>query len=105
MHNLQTIAHDLQAELVKVRPPEITDANAIDTQALCVAEEAGEVVGAYRRFTGRARRKGTFSEVADEVADVLITTAIFAEMIGVDLEEAVHRKLDVIYSRGWKESE
>jgi NTP pyrophosphatase (non-canonical NTP hydrolase) len=103
MIHLDTIARELQAKLLEVRPAEITDNNAADTQALCVAEEAGELIGAYRRWTGRARRNGMLDEVRAEVADVLITTAIFAEMLGIDLEEAIQRKLGVIYSRGWKE--
>lgn len=75
----------------------------MDVQALCVAEEAGELVGAYRRWAGKARRTGTFRELEDEVADLLIVTAIFAVQVGVDLDAAVKAKLAVIHSRGWSE--
>jgi NTP pyrophosphatase (non-canonical NTP hydrolase) len=74
-------------------------------QALCVAEEAGELVGAYRRWAGKARRTGTRRELEDEVADVLIVTACFAERAGIDLDAAVAAKLTVIYSRGWREDD
>ena len=81
----------------------ITDANALDMQALCVAEEAGELVGAYRRWAGKARRTGTRRELEDEIADVLIVTAVFAERAGIDLDAAIAAKLAVIYTRGWQQ--
>jgi NTP pyrophosphatase (non-canonical NTP hydrolase) len=71
-------------------------------QALCVAEEAGELVGAYRRWAGKARRTGTRRELEDEIADVLIVTAVFAERAGIGLDAAVAAKLAVLYSRGWR---
>jgi NTP pyrophosphatase (non-canonical NTP hydrolase) len=101
--DLRTIARRLQADLAAHRRPAITDANALDVQALCVAEEAGELVGAYRRWAGKARRTGTRRELEDEIADVLIVTAVFAERAGIDLNAAVAAKLAVIYSRGWRE--
>jgi hypothetical protein len=57
--DLRQIARHLDAQLRANRRPAITDANALDVQALCVAEEAGELVGAYRRWAGKARRTGT----------------------------------------------
>jgi NTP pyrophosphatase (non-canonical NTP hydrolase) len=101
--DLRTIARRLQADLAANRRPAITDANALDVQALCVAEEAGELVGAYRRWAGKARRTGTRHELEDEIADVLIVTAVFAERAGIDLDAAIAAKLAVIYSRGWQQ--
>lgn len=101
--DLKAIAAQLQHDLSANRPPGITDDNAIDAQVHCVAEEAGEVVGAYRRYSGKARRTGTLEHVAEEIADVLIVTAILAHMLGIDIDEAVSDKLKVIYSRGWRE--
>jgi NTP pyrophosphatase (non-canonical NTP hydrolase) len=101
--DLTQIARRLEAELRAHRRPAITDANALDVQALCVAEEAGELVGAYRRWAGKARRTGTRRELEDEVADVLIVTAVFAERAGINLSQAISRKLAVIYSRGWRQ--
>jgi NTP pyrophosphatase (non-canonical NTP hydrolase) len=102
--NLKEIAHDLQRELKANRRPGITDDNHPDVQALCVAEEAGELIGAYRRYVGKARRNGTLEELSHEVADVLIVTACFAEVMDIDLDQAIEAKLKVIYSRGWRES-
>jgi NTP pyrophosphatase (non-canonical NTP hydrolase) len=103
--DLRQIARHLDGQLRANRRPAITDANALDVQALCVAEEAGELVGAYRRWAGKARRTGTRRELEDEVADVLIVTACFAERAGIDLDAAVAAKLTVIYSRGWREDD
>jgi NTP pyrophosphatase (non-canonical NTP hydrolase) len=101
--DLREIARRLERDLRGHRRPAITDANHLDVQALCIAEEAGELVGAYRRWAGKARRTGTRAELEDEVADVLIVTAVFAERAGIDLNTAIARKLAVIYSRGWQQ--
>ena len=103
--DLRQIARHLDARLRANKRPAITDANALDVQALCVAEEAGELVGAYRRWAGKARRTGTRRDLEDEVADVLIVTACFAERAGIDLNAAIAAKLTVIYSRGWREED
>ncbi|MCP2337880.1 hypothetical protein [Actinomadura rupiterrae] len=50
-------------------------------QALALAEEAGEFVAAYRRWTGRARRTGTHTDMAAELADVLITAYVTAHVL------------------------
>lgn len=104
MKELSRIASELEAVLAMNRRPGITEDNQFDVQALCVAEEAGELVGAYRRYSGKARRIGHLADVAEEIADVLIVTAVFAYQLGVDIESAVRDKLAVIYSRGWQET-
>src|SRR5581483_4201565 len=83
VEDLRVIARRLEADLRANRRPAITDANQLDVQALCVAEEAGDLVGAYRRWAGKARRTGTRRDLEDEVADVLIVTACFAERAGI----------------------
>jgi NTP pyrophosphatase (non-canonical NTP hydrolase) len=103
--DLRQIACHLDTRLRANRRPAITDANALDVQALCVAEEAGELVGAYRRWAGKARRTGTRRELEDEIADLLIVTAVFAERAGIDLDAAIAAKLAVIYSRGWRKDD
>jgi NTP pyrophosphatase (non-canonical NTP hydrolase) len=100
--NLKELALRLDTDLAINRRANITDENALDTQALCVAEEAGELVGAYRRWAGRARRLGTKYDLALEIADVLIVTAVFAKRAGIDIDEAVTDKLEIIYGRGWR---
>lgn len=105
LESLQIIARDLQKVLAENRRPEAEGDNPLTVQALCVAEEAGEMVGAYRRWAGLARRLGIFEHLVDEVADVFITTAIFADMAGIDIDQAISDKLVVIYDRGWKEED
>ena len=100
--DLRQVARQLQADLRANRRPAITDASQLDVQALCIAEEAGELVGAYRRYAGKARRTGTRHELEDEIADVLIVTAVFAERIGININDAITRKLATIYRRGWR---
>lgn len=103
MIDLEKIAADLDARLTENRRPAMNDENIRLIQALCVAEEAGELVGAFRRYSGMARRAGTIEELSGEVADVIIVTCVFALRMGISVEEALKGKLGVIYSRGWKE--
>ncbi|MQY07259.1 hypothetical protein [Actinomadura macrotermitis] len=58
-----------------------------DRQVLALAEETGELMGAYRRWTGQARRTGPFSDVAAELADVVITAYITAHVLDRVLPE------------------
>ena len=72
-------------------------------QVLCLAEEAGEFVGAYRRWAGLARRTGNFDDVTAELADVVISAYVAAAALGIDLDAAWRAKARVITSRGWRE--
>lgn len=47
-------------------------------------------------------RKGTAGRI-DELADLVIVTSVFSDRLDVDIEQAIHDKLKIIYSRGWKE--
>ncbi|GAA2638091.1 hypothetical protein GCM10010399_84210 [Dactylosporangium fulvum] len=71
-------------------------------QTLALAEEVGEFVGAARRHYGMARRGGDFADVEAELADVVITAFVTAHTMGIDLEQAIRAKLDVVYTRGWR---
>ena len=81
-----------------------TPLQATDRQVLCLAEEVGELVGAYRRATGRARRSGSWRDVEDELADVVITALVTAHTMGWDLSAIVERKLQHVETRGLRES-
>lgn len=72
-----------------------------ESQILALAEECGEFVGAYRRWSGRARRDGTKEEMTAELADVVITAYVVACALDVDLDDAIAEKLTVVFSRGW----
>jgi NTP pyrophosphatase (non-canonical NTP hydrolase) len=72
-------------------------------QGLALAEEAGETVGALRRYLGLARRSGTLIELEDEIADVVLTAYLLAHYVSSDLDAALHRKAEKIFTRGWRE--
>src|SRR5687768_6492346 len=72
-------------------------------QALGLAEEVGEFVGAYRRWSGQARRTDTFEHVSEELADMIITAFVTAEELGIDIADELDKKLKVIFSRGWRD--
>jgi NTP pyrophosphatase (non-canonical NTP hydrolase) len=73
---------------------------SLDVQMLCLAEETGEAIQAYRRASGNARRPGEWSTVAEEMADVVIVSYVTAAMAGIDLDAAIAAKLDAIEARG-----
>lgn len=78
-------------ELARVVVPHLQEAfpgaDLVEYQVFNLAEEAGEVVGAYRRWKGMARRNSSWVDVCDELADVIITAYVTAEVLGVDLHE------------------
>lgn len=78
-------------------------AGAAGRQVLALAEEAGEFVGAYRRWSGQARRTGTEAEMFSELADVVITAYVTAREFDCDLDEWCEKKLDKVYTRGWRD--
>jgi NTP pyrophosphatase (non-canonical NTP hydrolase) len=73
---------------------------SLDVQMLCLAEETGEAIQAYRRATGRARQPASWAQVADELADVVIVARVTAELAGIDLAAAIDAKLAAIEARG-----
>lgn len=79
-----------------------TDRLAVQ-QVMCLAEEAGEFVGAYRRWAGMARRSGPWDDVKAELADVVITAYVTAQVLGIDLDEAIRVKSGKVFSRGWRD--
>ncbi|MCO6011541.1 hypothetical protein NE236_41980 [Actinoallomurus purpureus] len=52
-------------------------------QIFCLAEEAGEFVGAYRRWAGMARRRGPWDDVRMELADVVLTAHVAALVLDI----------------------
>jgi NTP pyrophosphatase (non-canonical NTP hydrolase) len=70
-------------------------------QALNVVGEAGEFAECYRRYSGYARRTDTLENVSLELADVIISAFCMAEMLNIDLDLAVLKKWDIIFSRGY----
>lgn len=66
--------------------------------AMAVASEAGELAAELRWIAGAesdafCRAPDSRARVADEIADVLITTLMLADRIGLDVPEAVRAKM------------
>jgi NTP pyrophosphatase (non-canonical NTP hydrolase) len=76
-----------------------------EAQVLALAEEVGEFVGAYRRWSGQARRRGTEAEARNELADIIISAYAMADVMGWDVDQLVETKVRKIMYRGWKEAE
>lgn len=91
----------LGRDLADLLPAESADTR----QVLAVAEEAGEFVGAYRRWAGLARRDGSWDDVEAELADVVIAAYVTAAVLGVDLDAAVRAKAVVVASRAMERTE
>jgi NTP pyrophosphatase (non-canonical NTP hydrolase) len=77
---------------------------AVQRNVVKLAEEAGEVAGAYLRCTGQARRRGTTTELHEEVADVILTAFSLAHALDMDINAVITAKLDKIHTRGWRET-
>jgi NTP pyrophosphatase (non-canonical NTP hydrolase) len=73
----------------QLRANGFTAAHGDTRQVLNLVEEAGELVGAYRRWAGLARRSGTAQEMHAELADVVITAYVTAAELGIDLDAAL----------------
>ncbi len=96
MTSLYAIGHDFNAAHDEARGPVPDWARVLN-----VVGEAGEFAEAYRRYTGHARRTGSIQEVAEELADVVISAATCAAQLGIDLDEAVRAKRQIVLSRGF----
>jgi len=79
------------------------DAGAVNRQVLGLAEEVGEFVGAYRRWSGQARRRGTAEHMFEELADVIITAFVCAHELGIDIDQVIAAKLATVHTRGWRD--
>lgn len=73
---------------------------AHDAQVFVLAEEVGEFIQEWRRYTRRARTEGTLVRLFEELADVIISAEVFAALEGVDLDSCVAAKLEAIVERG-----
>jgi NTP pyrophosphatase (non-canonical NTP hydrolase) len=94
---------DLAVEITSKLRENFPDSDHALRQVLCLAEEAGEFVGAYRRWAGMARRTGPFEDVEAELADVVIVAYVTAQVLGIDLDAAVGEKAGQIMTRGWRD--
>jgi len=77
-------------------------------QAAKIAEETGEAINLVFKLVGLRREEYDLEEIretlGEELADIVITTYVCARECGVDLLEALDKKLDVEIDR-WKNYE
>lgn len=99
----QTTVAGFAQEAAKHLAENFPENDLLIQQVLCLAEEAGEFVGAYRRWAGMARRTGSFADVCAELADVVITAYVTANVLDIDLDAAIREKTAVISTRGWRD--
>lgn len=57
-----------------------------------LAEETGELTGAWLKTTGQGRGQASLQDVADELADVLGFLLVFAARSGIDPAHALRQK-------------
>lgn len=69
-----------------------------------LGEEAGEAQGAALRLMNMTRRTGDTAELAEELADVVITALAVARMFGIDMEDAIDRKVEKMFARGFRDA-
>jgi NTP pyrophosphatase (non-canonical NTP hydrolase) len=101
---MATSVEHLADTIVDMVREEFPGINVGYAQVLGVAEEAGEFVGAFRRWAGLARRTGTRDDMELELADVVIFAYSAAKALDIDLADAINRKAEIIMSRGWKDA-
>jgi hypothetical protein len=95
---LAEIARNLAAELRA--DSQQADDQEIDAQARAISAQAGDLAVAYHSWAARGRRPGPLrDEVEGEVAHILLTTAIFAEIAGLDIDKAIGWKLALTAAR------
>jgi NTP pyrophosphatase (non-canonical NTP hydrolase) len=94
---------DLAADISLHLAAHFPEDTATVQQVLALAEETGEFTAAFRRWAGLARRTGTWAEMVAELADVVITAYVTADVLGIDLDTAITAKAKVIMTRGWRE--
>lgn len=101
LQRLEEYAALITRELRKHFPQEHEQAR----QVIALAEETGEFTGAARRYMKWARRNGNKEEMEFELADVVITAFVTAQVFDIDLPTAINSKIGIILTRGWKDDD
>lgn len=102
---LRKLAPEIAAKVAEVTNLKTFSNEFILSQLGKLTEETGEAFGSYLRANGFARRRGTFEEHQEEVADVVITAYVIASSEEFDLDAAIAKKLEHVMTRGWKDGE
>jgi hypothetical protein len=99
---LREIARALAAELRADSKTTPAGDDALGLQAQAVGAQAGDLAVAYRSWAARGRcPAGALRDLVEgEVAHLLLSTAIFAELAGIDIDKAIGQQLTLRLSPG-----
>lgn len=100
---LRKLAPEIAEKVAEVTEMDAHSNEYILSQLGKLTEETGEAFGSYLRASGFARRRGTWDEHQEEVADVVITAYVIAASEGFNLDAAIEAKLAHVMTRGWKD--
>jgi NTP pyrophosphatase (non-canonical NTP hydrolase) len=103
LRDLEDLAHASWRAIARAYSIDPEDPAFLMHLAAKVGEESGEVLGAYLRATGWARRPGSFDDLDEELADVVISAFLVAISNGRNLPAAIERKAEKVFARGWRQ--
>lgn len=75
-----------------------------NVEVLRLGRSVGDFVGAYRRWSGMARRTGPWDSVVESLAKVTQAAYATAVSLEIDLDAAWRKKATTIMSRGWRDN-
>lgn len=105
MSSLFNVISEVASEIKLSSNQDATAEQWLDNQAMCVAEEAGEFLGEWRRLKGFARRAGNREDMLSELSDVVISALVMFWNLGEHAEDHVRAKLLKIVTRGYVNKE
>jgi NTP pyrophosphatase (non-canonical NTP hydrolase) len=100
-NQLVMFTEDLAEEIRVHAAQGASDQEWMDAQAMCVAEEAGEFIKAYRKWRGFARTAGSVNDVHEELADVIIASLLMFSVMNYDAQRHIKDKLYQVITRGY----
>lgn len=104
-YQLVQFAEDLAEEIRFHARQGASDQEWMDAQAMCVAEEAGEFIKAYRKWRGFARTAGPVDDVTEELSDVVIASLLMFAVMDSDSQCHIKHKLLKVITRGYVNKE
>ena len=84
-----------------------TNDEMIVYDAIKLSEEVGELMDEFLKYEGMQRKEKlrdkeeTKEEVAKEVADVILVAMILADRMGIDFEQALKEKIEILKGRDY----
>jgi len=93
----------IENERLRKRYPDTDNEKMILAQTVKINEELGELCDEVLAHTSLQRKEKLESHdkerISEEFADVLITTLLLAETMGIDIERALEKKMEKLNER------